>query len=47
MFRRRFTLLPEKATDSDILVTRVNFVTFTAAFSLNTPFGLAREIDLP
>lgn len=47
MFRRRFTLPPKKATDSGIPVTRVNFATFTAPFSPNTPFGLAREIDLP
>lgn len=47
MFRRRFPLLPEKATDSGVLVTRVNFATFTATFSPDTPFGLAGEIDLP
>ncbi|SER37821.1 hypothetical protein SAMN05444745_1562 [Arthrobacter sp. OV608] len=47
MFRRRFTLLPEKATDSGILATRVNFATFTATFSPDTPFSPAREIDLP
>lgn len=47
MFRRRFPLLPEKATDCGILVTRVNFTPFTATLSLDTLLGLNREVDLP
>lgn len=46
MFRRRFPLVPEKATDSGILVPRINFTTFIGTLSPDTPFGLAREIDL-
>lgn len=39
-------LLRERATDWGILVTRVDFTTYTAALSPNVPFGFTRELDL-
>lgn len=39
-------LLREKATDCGILVTRVDFATFTIALSPDIPFGFTRELDL-
>lgn len=35
-----------KATACGILVTRIDFSTFTVALSPDIPFGLTREIDL-
>lgn len=40
------SLLRETATDCGILVTRVNFTTFTIALSPNIHFGHIREVDL-
>ena len=40
------SLLREKANGCGILVTRVDFTTFTVALSLDIPFGLIREVDL-
>lgn len=39
-------LLRKKATCCGILVTRVNFTTFTVTASPDTKFGITREIDL-
>lgn len=39
------SLLRKKATDCGILVTRVDFTTFTVALSPDIEFGLTREID--
>lgn len=40
------SLLREKATDCGILVTRMDFTTFTIVLSPDIPFGLTRELDL-
>ena len=40
------SLLREKATDCGILVTRLDFTTFTIAFSPEVAFGTTRENDL-
>lgn len=40
------SLLREKATGWGILVTRVDFTTFTVALNPDVSFGLTREIDL-
>jgi hypothetical protein len=40
------SLLREKAARCGILVTRVNFTTFTVTLSPDIAFGLTREIDL-
>jgi len=39
-------VLREKATSWGILVTRVDFTTYTVALSPNIPFGFTRELDL-
>jgi hypothetical protein len=41
-----YALLRREATDSGILVRRVNHTTFEFALSPDVPFGLTREIDL-
>ena len=40
------SLLCKEATDCGILVTRVNFTTFTVAISPDVVFGLTKEADL-
>ena len=40
------SLLRGKATSCGILVTRVDFTTFTIALSPQIAYGLTREIDL-
>jgi hypothetical protein len=40
------SLLREKATDCGILVTRMDFTTFTIALSPDIPFGFTQELDL-
>lgn len=40
------SLLREKASGCGILVTRVDFTTFTVAISPNVAFGLTQESDL-
>lgn len=40
------SILRERATDWGILVTRVDFTTFTIALSPDIPFGFTRELDL-
>lgn len=40
------SFLHEKAIDRGILVTRVDFTTFTIAFSPEVAFGTTRENDL-
>lgn len=40
------SILRERATDWSILVTRVDFTTFTIALSPDIPFGFTRELDL-
>ncbi|MGO4236912.1 hypothetical protein [Pseudarthrobacter sp. YAF2] len=39
-------VLREKATSSGLLVTRVDFTTYTVALSPDIPFGFTRELDL-
>ncbi|WP_028272369.1 hypothetical protein [Arthrobacter sp. UNC362MFTsu5.1] len=40
------SLLRREATDCGILVTRVDFATFTVAISPGVAFGLTQEADL-
>jgi hypothetical protein len=40
------SLLRKEATDCGILVTRVEFTTFTVAISPGVAFGLIKEADL-
>lgn len=40
------SLLRKKATRCGILVTRVDFTTYTVTISPNTPFGVTTELDL-
>jgi hypothetical protein len=40
------SLLREEATGCGILITRVDFTTFTVALSPNIAFGLTQEVDL-
>lgn len=40
------SILREKATSWGLLVTRVDFTTFTVALSPDVPFGFTRELDL-
>lgn len=40
------TVLREKATSWGLLVTRVDFTTYTVALSPDIPFGFTRELDL-
>lgn len=40
------SILREKATSWGLLVTRVDFATFTVALSPDIPFGFTRELDL-
>lgn len=39
-------VLREKATGCGLLVTRVDFSTYTVALSPDIPFGFTRELDL-
>lgn len=39
-------VLREKATSWGLLVTRVDFTTYTVALSPDIPFGFTRELDL-
>lgn len=39
-------VLREKATTWGLLVTRVDFTTYTVALSPDIPFGFTREVDL-
>ena len=39
-------VLREKATSRGLLVTRVDFTTYTVALSPDIPFGFTRELDL-
>ncbi len=40
------SVLREKATSWGLLVTRVDFTTYTVALSPDIPFGFTRELDL-
>jgi hypothetical protein len=40
------SLLRKEATDCGILVTRVEFTTFTVTFSPSVAFGVTHEADL-
>lgn len=40
------SILREKATSWGLLVTRVDFTTYTVALSPDIPFGFTRELDL-
>lgn len=40
------SILRERATSWGLLVTRVDFTTFTVALSPDVPFGFTRELDL-
>ncbi|MGO4238591.1 hypothetical protein [Pseudarthrobacter sp. YAF2] len=40
------SILREKATSDGLLVTRVDFTTYTVALSSDIPFGFTRELDL-
>ena len=39
-------VLREKTTNSGLLVTRVDFTTYTVALSPDIPFGFTQELDL-
>lgn len=39
-------VLRENATDCGLLVTRVDFSTYTVALSPDIPFGFTKELDL-
>ncbi|MBT2547843.1 hypothetical protein [Arthrobacter sp. ISL-65] len=39
-------LLRDKTTHCGILVTRLNFTTYTAALSFDVEYGLIQELDL-
>ncbi|WP_164200635.1 hypothetical protein [[Micrococcus luteus] ATCC 49442] len=39
-------VLREKATSSGLLVTRVDFTTYTVALHPDIPFGFTQELDL-
>lgn len=43
---RAASKLRESSSDWGILVTRVDFTTFTVALSPDIPFGFTRELDL-
>lgn len=43
---RASSILREKDTSWGLLVTRVDFTTYTVALSPDIPFGFIRELDL-